>query len=49
MIVTRVQQVSPEEMTHDARLEIFTAKKIQVTVFFWVMTPCSDVVGYLSP
>jgi len=25
--------------------EIFTATKIQVVVF-WVMTPCSDVVGY---
>jgi len=27
------------------RLEVFTAKKIQVMVF-WVVTLCSDVVGY---
>jgi len=28
------------------RLKIFTAMNIQVVVFFWVMTPCSDVEGY---
>jgi hypothetical protein len=27
------------------RLEVFTAMKIQVTVF-WIVTPCSDVIGY---
>jgi hypothetical protein len=30
-----------------ARLEIFTAMQIHVTVF-WVMMLCSNVVGYLS-
>jgi hypothetical protein len=29
-----------------ARLEVFMALKAQVFVY-WVMTPCSDVVGYL--
>jgi hypothetical protein len=29
----------------DVRLEIFTAKKFQVTVF-WVMTPRSDILGH---
>jgi hypothetical protein len=28
-----------------ARFEVFTVTKIRVEVF-WVMTPCSDVVGY---
>jgi len=28
-----------------ARLEIFTATKIQGAVF-WILTPCNDVVGY---
>jgi len=31
----------------DMRLEIFTAVKIQFSVF-WVATPCSDMVGYLK-
>jgi hypothetical protein len=31
-----------------AILEIFIAMKIRV-VFFWVMAPCSDVVGYAHP
>jgi hypothetical protein len=30
-----------------ARLEVFTAMKIQIEVFWFVM-PCSDVVGYKS-
>jgi len=30
----------------EARLDISMAMKIQVAVF-WVMTPCSDVAGYL--
>jgi hypothetical protein len=29
----------------DARFEVFTAVKIQVQVY-WVLTPCSVVVGY---
>jgi hypothetical protein len=31
--------------TGEVRLEMFMAMKIQVAVF-WVVTPCSDVVGY---
>jgi len=34
-------------LKNDASLEIFTALKIQIVVF-WVMTPCSDGVGYLN-
>jgi len=30
-----------------ATFEVFTAVKIQVE-FFWIVTPCSAVVGYLS-
>jgi len=29
----------------DARVEFFTAVEIQ-DLFFWVVTPCRDVVGY---
>jgi len=29
-----------------ASFEIFTAMKIHVTAF-WVVTPCTDIVGYL--
>jgi len=32
---------------HDATLDILTSMKIEVVVF-WVVTPCSDVVQYLS-
>jgi hypothetical protein len=37
-------QPSVLSLKHKAE-RIFTAMKIQVAVF-WVMTPCSDVVGY---
>jgi hypothetical protein len=30
---------------HGERFEIFTAMKIQI-VIFWVVTPCSNMVGY---
>jgi len=29
----------------EARFEVFKVMKIQVAIF-WVVTPCSDVVGY---
>jgi hypothetical protein len=29
----------------DSRLEVFMAVNIQIKVF-WIVTPCSDVVGY---
>jgi hypothetical protein len=28
-----------------ARLEVFTGMEVEVVVF-WIVTPCSDVVGY---
>jgi hypothetical protein len=37
-----------EVSLYDAIFEAFTAVKIQIEVF-WVVTPCSVVVGYTSP
>jgi hypothetical protein len=36
------------QKTHLATRDVFTAMKIQVVVF-WVVTPCSDVIGPCYP
>jgi hypothetical protein len=45
LIVTTLVSKSQEINGYYARYEVFTAVKIQVDVF-WVVTPCSVVVGY---
>jgi hypothetical protein len=37
--------IHPKHRHKKGRLKVFMAMKIQVMVF-WVLTPCSDVVGY---
>jgi hypothetical protein len=43
--VYRISIVQKTKLKKDATFEVFTAMKIHVIVF-WVVTPCSDVVGY---